>query len=192
MARPRTVSDEHLRDAAREAFHAHGAAVSVATIAARLGISAPAVLKRVGTKEQLLLLALCSSEPPPFFARLRAGPSDRPHAELVALLVEAAAAFRQVAPTLAVLRTSGIDPGRMFPAGQPSPNVEARLALAAWLRAALATDERRSRALAELLLGAIESRAFLSWIEVDPPNPEDPETWITGLIDAACPTLEGR
>jgi AcrR family transcriptional regulator len=193
MARPRTVTDEEIAQAAREVFRERGAQASVAEVAQRLGVSAPAVLKRVGRKEQLLLSGLAPRSGPRFVEALSQGPQPGdPRAQLVASLVEAERAFREVAPQLAILRTSGLDLSRLFPAGSPSPNVLARRALAGWLQRATGWPEPRCAAATELLLGAIESRGFLAWIAVDPVDTGDTEGWIGSLVDAACPDLERK
>jgi AcrR family transcriptional regulator len=184
MARPKTITDEAIRAAAAEVFLQRGPGASVAEVAERLGVSAPAILKRVGSKEALLRDALGGSEAaPPFVHALGRGPDpDDPGRQLVGLLVQAFAAFRQVAPALAVLRVSGLE----LRSDRPSPNVLAREALRDWL---VAAGVERAPDVAELLLGAIESRSFLEWVDVDPVRIADPEPWIEGLVAAAAPGL---
>ncbi|GAA2878755.1 hypothetical protein Acy02nite_76860 [Actinoplanes cyaneus] len=75
MARPRTVSDSAILAATANAVAASGpAGVTLAQIGAAVGLTAAALLKRFGSKDQLLLaLARHSAEVVP--ARLAAAPS---------------------------------------------------------------------------------------------------------------------
>src|SRR3712207_4659504 len=54
MARPRTISDDDIRQAARAVFVEHGASAPVSLIAERLGVTHAALFGRAGTKDQLL------------------------------------------------------------------------------------------------------------------------------------------
>ncbi|HEY9182138.1 MAG TPA: helix-turn-helix domain-containing protein, partial [Gammaproteobacteria bacterium] len=72
--RPRQVSDEAILEAARACLLRDGPGVAIARIAEEVGISAPAVLKRFGTKEQLVTRALLSEAPP----NLSSGPDPGP------------------------------------------------------------------------------------------------------------------
>ena len=58
MSRPRQVSDEDILSAARKCFLEHGGSVSTSVIAKSLGISQPALFRRFGTKEKLMIEAL--------------------------------------------------------------------------------------------------------------------------------------
>ncbi len=82
--RPRRVSDDDILVAARRCLLQQGAAVSLDTIAHCVGVSGPAVLKRFGTKEQLVTRALLSDAPPDLSGGPEAGPL-RP--QLVAILL---------------------------------------------------------------------------------------------------------
>nr|MCU0623220.1 hypothetical protein [Gemmatimonadaceae bacterium] len=84
MARPLTVTDAAIDRAAREVFLGDGPAAPLASVAARLGVSAPAVLQRVGSKHALIARALCPGEPPGL-ARLAAAPPAGRAAQLAAL-----------------------------------------------------------------------------------------------------------
>ena len=53
MARPRTISDEQIVDAARDTFLEHGFTATTAEIARRAGISEGTIFKRFGSKEEL-------------------------------------------------------------------------------------------------------------------------------------------
>ncbi|MFI1993108.1 TetR/AcrR family transcriptional regulator [Actinoplanes sp. NPDC020271] len=94
MARPRTVSDDAILAATANAVAASGpAGVTLAQIGAGVGLTAAALLKRFGSKDQLLLaLARHSAEVVP--ARLAAAPTV---AALVDEFVAMAASVRDSA-----------------------------------------------------------------------------------------------
>ena len=109
MARPRIVSDERILDATRAAVRLKGPSVSLDTIAGRLGISQPALLKRFGTRNKLFIAALKPPEKPPFLPLLDAGPDDRPlQQQLEGLFFAMAEFFDEMAPCISALRESGI------------------------------------------------------------------------------------
>src|SRR5687767_14324289 len=58
MARPLTVTDEQIVEATRSAVLEKGAQVSLDSVAKQIGVTSPALLKRFGTRENLLIAAL--------------------------------------------------------------------------------------------------------------------------------------
>ena len=108
--RPRQFTDDELFAAARRCFLEHGPTVSVAVIAGELGVSQAALFRRVGTKDELMLQAL-SPRPPEWIARIAEHESDAPvHEQLLALVREMDASFRQMMPCIAVLSAAGVTP----------------------------------------------------------------------------------
>ena len=77
MARPRLVSDEEIRSAVRKGVLEQGPQVSLDLIAERLGVSAPALFKRFGSRNALLLASLSFPEHPRFIALLEKDPDER-------------------------------------------------------------------------------------------------------------------
>jgi len=177
--RPRLVSDEQILDAARACLLEHGAAVPVATIGQRLGISGPAVLKRFGTRENLVTRALVSEALPD----MAGGPSPGPwRPQLTALLLQTERLLLQAAPRLATLRAGGVVASRLWARDHPRA---ARRHLVAWLEAA-----RRTHGLvhpdlataADLLVSLVEARGFLTWVE--PTWVEAGDEWAARATDA--------
>jgi len=164
MARPRQVSDAQIEEAARAAFLEHGPSVSLARIAERLGISAPALLKRVGSKDELLLAAMAPDGAAPFDALLRDGPvaARAVDAQLVEILVAMTAFLRETMPRLLTLRAGGTPvPAMLGEARGPAP---VRRDLAAWLRRAERAGLARvpdPAAMADLLVGVVEARCVM-------------------------------
>jgi AcrR family transcriptional regulator len=186
MARPQTISDEQIHRAARDVFVEHGPGAPVALIAEKLGVSHAALFGRVGTKEQLLLDALCSGRPPAM-ERL-AGPPPDHHAReaLVEMLAGLMVFFRQVVPNLVVLRAAGRSMADLPTRDVVPPPVALRRSLARWLERA---SERgvlppmHAWAIAEGLLGAMEARCFNGHLGGKPFAPGRDDTFVRDLVD---------
>ena len=177
--RPRLVSDEAILDAAQACLLAYGPSVSVSVIGKRVGISGPAVLKRFGSKENLVTRALLSEAPPD----LSQGPKPGPlQPQLVAVLLHIERLLLKAAPKLATLRAGGVVASRWV--AKPHPHV-ARCNLCAWLKQA-----RRSHNLtyadletvADLLISLVEARGFLGWVE--PTWVDAGDKWATRAVNA--------
>jgi len=170
MARPRTISDEQILATMREMALAYGPAVPLERVAERLSVSAPALLKRFGTRRALLIAALRPAGRPPWLERLARGPTDAPlERQLRDLLDDAADDLADVLPRLMVLRESGIPIEEIFP-GEKPPEL-ALAALRSWLQRArrrglVTVPETEAAAIA--LLGAVKARAMLAHLRSTP------------------------
>jgi AcrR family transcriptional regulator len=172
--RPRLVSDEEILDAAQACLLAHGPSVAVNVIGERVGISGPAVLKRFGSKENLVTRALLSESPPDLSRGPRPGPLQP---QLVAVLLHIERLLLKAAPKLATLRAGGIVASRWL--AKPHPQV-ARRNLLSWLKQAGRTHNLNHVDLetaADLLISLVEARGFLAWVE--PTWVEPGELWAT-------------
>ena len=183
--RPRTVTDEDILDAARTCLLDSGPSVTVAAIAERLGVSGPAVLKRFGSKENLVMRALLS-EPPPDLSR---GPDPGPlRAQLVETLLHTERLLLGAAPKLATLRAGGVKASQWL--DKPHPR-KARESLRGWLEKARKThglSHPDLDAAADLLISLVEARGFLSWVE--PTWVEPGDEWASRAVDALFGVLE--
>ncbi len=74
MARPRTLSDETILTTTRAVLLERGPAVSVSVMAKRVGLSAPALLARFGSKAALVRAALAPPSPRPVLLSLQQEP----------------------------------------------------------------------------------------------------------------------
>jgi len=177
--RPRTVSDEQIIDAARACLLAHGPSVAVTTIGERLGISGPAVLKRFGTKENLVTRALISETPPDFSQGPEPG-ALRP--QLIGILLHIERLLLEAAPRLATMRAGGVRASQWL--DRPHPR-RARENLLGWLekaRKAHGLTHPDLDAAADLLISLVEARGFLAWVE--PTWVEPGEEWAERAVDA--------
>jgi AcrR family transcriptional regulator len=160
MARPRTVTDEQILETMRRSVLELGPSVSLEVVAERLGVTSPALLKRFGSRQKLMIAALRPPEeeawpkPPP--------PDDRPlEAQLVDLFTTIWGIYADVIPCVMALRESGIEPKHWQPR-HPGPQRGAA-AMERWLTAA------RERGLVEVedletagytMLGALHMRTI--------------------------------
>jgi AcrR family transcriptional regulator len=179
------VSDEEILEAARACLLAQGPAVSVATIAQRVGVSGPAVLKRFGSKEQLVNRALLSESPPD----LSQGPEPGPlRPQLVAILLRTERLLLNAAPRLATMRAGGVQGSQWL--DRPHPR-RARENLLAWLKKARTTHHLAHpdlEAAADLLISLVEARGFLAW--VDPSWVKPGRAWASRAVDAMFADLQ--
>ena len=132
VARPRTVSDDDILDAAAAAVAEVGPAeVTLARVGARVGLSAATVLQRFGSR-RALLLAVARRGADVLPARLRAcTDAPRPAAALVEALVDVAAGVRtsaEFANHLAFLLLDLTDPDFRAVAQEYAAGVESAVA----------------------------------------------------------------
>jgi hypothetical protein len=162
MARPRQVTDEQILATMRACALEHGAQVSLDVVAERLSVTSPALLKRFGCRQELMVKALRPPASPPFVERFLEGPDRRPlRVQLAERLREMAQFFDEVVPCVLALRESGVPHERIFEGRHTAP-LTAIKAIARWLlqadAAGLATV-RAPESVAVALLGAVQTRA---------------------------------
>jgi AcrR family transcriptional regulator len=174
MARPRQVSDKQILAAARACFLEHGASVSTTVIADRLGISQPALFKRFGTKDRLLIAAMRPSLGP-VAAFLDRGPDERPIPEQ---LLEIASRLREfgekLVPLIDVLHEAGLAREALHRGDEPPPPVQVQRALSGWLERAQADGRIApgdTEAVALAFVGAIQGRVFMAHHSGGPVSP---------------------
>ena len=165
MARPRSISDQQIHDAAREVFVKHGPNAAVSLIAEKLAVSHAALFGRSGTKQRLMLEALKPGRPDALESLAESPPRAGARARLVDILIELMAFFRRIVPNLVTLRSAGKSMVGRPPEGQAPPPVALRRLLTRWLKRSKTSgnmEPPRAWAVAEGLLGAMEARCFNS------------------------------
>lgn len=167
MARPRQVTDEQILAAMRASVLEHGPQVSLDVVAERLSVTSPALLKRFGNRQELMLQALRPPENPPLLARFEAGPDERPLApQLRERFQDLMDFFEEVVPCVTALRESGIPHDRIF-SGKRQNHLRLLTVISKWLD--LAHDARvahveAASSAAMAILGAVQTRAFSAHI----------------------------
>lgn len=129
-------------------------------------MTSPALLRRFGTKAELMLKALLPPGVPDWIVLAEQGPvaGQDGRAQLRALLGELDAFLRVFAPCFATLKASDIDMRRLISHYDVPPPVRGQRALAGWLSRAVALDLVRPVQCADVaiaLMGALQGRAML-------------------------------
>jgi len=135
MPRPRLVSDEEIRTAVRKGVLEQGPQVSLDLIAERLGVTTPALFKRFGSRNALLLEALKFPEHPEFIALLQKGPDpSQPFDTQLHAIVDAHMRFLDECwPCMAALRESGIPKEQLKELFGKGPLLQAVKLFSSWL-----------------------------------------------------------
>lgn len=135
MARPRLVSDEEIRAAVRKGVLEQGPQVSLDLIAERLGVTTPALFKRFGSRNALLLSALALPEHPHFLELVEREPdASKPFETQLHAIIDAHMAFLDECwPCMAALRESGIPKEQVKELVGKGPLLKASKLFAGWL-----------------------------------------------------------
>ena len=183
MGRPRQVSDDQILSAMRRGVLAQGPHVSLESVAADLAVTVPALLKRFGSREALLLAALRPPKNPEWIEVVQRGPDERPLEEqLLEMFTRIQAFLAETVPCLAALRESGIQCREVF--AKPTAPERARDSLLRWLtlareRGLVSASELDSAAFA--MLGALHARAFFSHMHKLELSPAEQHDFLTEL-----------
>ena len=195
MARPQTVSDEQILEAALQCFLEHGPSVATEVIAQKLSVSPQALLKRFGSTQELMLAAVKPGTLTSSIPLLRSGPDDRPLPDqLTELLNEVAVFFVQMARRMAVLRWSSIDPRELMNGYDEPPPVQDIRTLAEWFEQAADRGLIRRldfRAVATMLLSALHGPAMLTDLLGHHPTGHSTEEYVHILVDTLLYGLAG-
>lgn len=137
MVRPRTISDQQILETALHHFLEQGPSVSMDVIAADLGVSPQAILKRFSTKQELLIASVRPCGLPSWHTLVEQGPDTRPFdVQLSQLLTELAQFFVVVVRKMELLRWSGISIQQVMATLDEPPPVRDIQSISGWLRRA--------------------------------------------------------
>lgn len=171
LPRPRLISNEQILSTMRACVLEHGPAVSLDKVAAKLHVSGPALLKRFGSREELMLHALRPPAEPPLLGQYATGPDSRPlEAQLVSHFSATWDFFAEIIPCIAALRESGIAHTKIFDAKRVGP-LRLVKALTCWLEQAMTkglVDSPALESAATAMLGAIQTRVFTAYMLKQP------------------------
>lgn len=186
MARPRLITDAQILSTMRTCVLEHGAGVSLDVVAHKLGVTSPALLKRFGNREGLMVAALKPPENPAWVARLAGGPDERPlEAQLADLVQSLWDFFNETIPCIAALRESGIPHERIF-GGKRHAAVGAIKALAAWVSQAHArglVEAAAPEAVASAILGSLQIRVFTAHVTKTHLTARSNREYLDDLVD---------
>lgn len=186
MARPKSVSDSRVLEVALDCFLAHGPGVSTNVIARQLGLSSQALLKRFGSKRDLLLAAIRPATLASSVPLLLTGPDDRVFSlQLMQLLNDVSEFFVEMARRMAVLRWSEVDCRELMKQYDEPPPLQDIALLTAWFeRAAKKRLIRRAdfRAISLMLLSALHGPMMLTDLLGHHPTGHSNRDYVTILV----------
>ncbi|MCA9088735.1 MAG: TetR/AcrR family transcriptional regulator [Planctomycetaceae bacterium] len=187
MARPQTISDDQILEAARRCLLELGPQATMEAIAGGLGVSPQALIKRFGSKQQLVVAALCITDEPAWRKLVEAGPDDRPAADQLREILQALAGFFvDVVRRMSVLRWSGVQPEELLKQfEEPPPLVDVRV-LAGWFRRAYQRGlirEIDDEATAMLALTSLHGPAMITEMLGRRPTRHSQPEYVDYLVD---------
>lgn len=167
MARPRLITDEQILTTMRACVLERGAGVSLDVVAERLGVTSPALLKRFGSRLELMLKALQPPDAPPWMEEFDRGPDERPlEVQLGEHFDRIWTFFEKIIPCVSALRESGVPHEKIFEGKRNAP-VHAIRAISKWLEKAQGLgliETSAPESVATAILGALQTRAFTSHV----------------------------
>lgn len=186
MARPRLISDEQMLQQTREAVLAHGPRVSLDVVAGKLGVTQPALLKRFGTRQALLLKALMPPQDASFLALLEQGPDDRRlEVQLRQIFVAMLEFYESSVPCMLALRESGIGHDQIFSDLRKAPPFRALELWGKWFERAEASglvDASAPEGAALAITGALHSRVMMNHLFKREDTPRSQHRFIDELV----------
>ncbi len=187
MARPQTITDTQILEAARRCLLELGPSATMDVIARELGVSPQALIKRFGSKQQLVVAALCLSSEPVWRELVEAGPDDRPVADQLREILQALAGFFvDVVRRMSVLRWSGVHPEDVLKQfEEPPPLVDVRV-LAGWFRRACQQGlirEVDEEATAMMALTSLHGPAMITEMLGRRPTKHSQSEYVDYLVD---------
>lgn len=162
MARPRLITDEQILRTMRAAVLEQGPAVSLDVVAEKLGVTGPALIKRFGTRQNLMLAALRPPDVWPWVERHQRADERAIDTQLEELFTDIWEFFAEIIPCMMALRQSGIDPMKMQHSKAQSPIIGLH-ALTRWVESArdeglVEVDDAETAAAS--MLGGLQFRLF--------------------------------
>src|SRR5690242_20742043 len=185
MARPRLISNEQILSTMRASVLERGPAVSLDVVAERLGVTTPALLKRFGTRQELMVSALKPPDHPPWIDLVERGPDDRPLAtQLEEILSAITEFFSEAMPCWVALRESGIPQNIVYAKTKGPPMARGVLVITQWLERArkqklIATDAVETCATA--IVGSLQAQAFMAHLQKKPHTARAQATYVKEL-----------
>jgi len=184
MARPRTISDDQILEAAREAFIEEGLNVATSEIAKRAGVAEGTIFSRFPTKEDLFFAAMGLVNP-----SFLSGLDDRIgrgtiEDELTELLHETLAFFTRAVPCMMLVVSHG---AREKLIGHPSsPPARAVRQLSNYFEAEIKAQRLRPHdpeILARIFIGSAWHYAFCEHVRLNDIFPMPKHIYVRGVID---------
>jgi AcrR family transcriptional regulator len=197
MARPTTISDERILEAARAVFLEHGLAATTAEVAKRAGVAEGSIFKRFATKAELFKAAMKVDFEDPDFLRtlVAARDEDDPRETLFLVGMQAVGFFRRLMPMVMLQFGTGKKvgiPEQLI--GPNAPPLRALKTLATFVDRQIRAGRMRKHEpeiVARMLLGSIQSYVFFEIVlRAQQKMPLPVEEYLRGLIDVLWTGVE--
>ena len=197
MARPTTISDESILEAARAVFLEHGIAATTAEVAKRAGIAEGSIFKRFATKAELFKAAMQFDFEDPDFIRtlVAARDEDDPRETLFQVGLQAVGFFRRMMPLIMLQFGTGKKhgiPDQIL--GNNAPPLRALKAIATFIERQIRAGRMRKHEpeiVARMLMGSIQSYVFFEIVlRASQKMPLPVEEYLRGLINVLWTGVE--
>ena len=197
MARPTTISDERILEAARAVFLEQGVAATTAEVAKRAGVAEGSIFKRFATKADLFKAAMAIDFDDPEFIRTLVGARDEdaPAETLYQVGLQAVGFFRRMMPLIMMSFGTGKKVGLPEHILAPgSPPLRALKAIAAYVERQIRAGRMRKHEpeiVARMLMGSIQSYVFFEIVlRTQQKMPLPVEEYLRGLINVLWSGVE--
>jgi AcrR family transcriptional regulator len=197
MARPTTISDERILEAARAVFLELGVAATTAEVAKRAGVAEGSIFKRFATKADLFKAAMAIDFADPEFIRtlVAARDQDEPNETLYQVGLQAVGFFRRMMPLIMMQFGTGKKVGLPEQIlGPGSPPLRALKALATFVERQIRAGRMRKHEpeiVARMLLGSIQSYVFFEiLLRAQQKMPLPVDEYLRGLINVLWTGME--
>jgi AcrR family transcriptional regulator len=190
VARPTTISDERILEAARAVFLEHGIAATTAEVARRAGVAEGSIFKRFATKAELFKAAMLVELDDPDFLRTLVGARDEddPREVLLQVGLQAVAFFRRLMPVIMLQfgtgKKAGI-PEQLI--GPNAPPLRVLRTLATFIERQIKAGRMRRHEpeiVARMFFGSIQSYVFFEIVlRAQQKMPLPVDEYLRGLIN---------
>jgi AcrR family transcriptional regulator len=199
MARPVSIKDETIIDAARQVFLERGIQATTAAVAERAGVSEGSVFKRFKSKGELFRVAMGDRIVEPPFLRTLAGRVGKGDVRenLCTFGVEMIAAFRELIPLMMMAWSNPAPNGLPAPLAVPNPPpVRVLKQLIGYFEAEMGAGRLRRHdpeVVARAFLGSLHTFVFFELLQrAEGELPLGAETYVRGLVSLLWGGIEPR
>ncbi|TNF26235.1 MAG: TetR/AcrR family transcriptional regulator [Deltaproteobacteria bacterium] len=184
MARPRTISDEQILEAARVVFTRDGVAASTATVAREAGVSEGTIFRRFPTKEALFQRAMASGDEWELDTDARIGRGDIQE-QLAALVLDMIEAMRRTLPRMMALASCGSHPREVWRADPDAAPHRTLKVIIGYFDAEMRLGRLAPtdpEVLARMVLGSVHNFVFFEHMGIDAGGPIAAPTYARSLV----------
>ncbi|MGM0556620.1 MAG: TetR/AcrR family transcriptional regulator [Myxococcota bacterium] len=187
MARPQSITDEQILDAARDVFLEHGIQAPTSAIAEQAGISEGTIFRRYETKEKLFQAAMGIPHEPEWFAQAE---QLEEHEDVEEALTELGFGmiefFSDMIPKMSMLMSCGASGPQMFEGNADAPPIRAIRTLTRFFAAHQRAGRLKNfdpEIAARMFLGSIFHFCFSECVGINQFAPMPERSYVRGVVD---------